>query len=103
MIGHYYLNPEDKDNESRTYQDEENELIAFTKGRWGDWLHGHGGWFCTLSKRGLCVVDFGTTKRKALRYARKAWRKEFYSKPTTNPNLYPRVISCNGEEVQDVG
>lgn len=95
MIGHYLLNPEDKDNESRTWQDDDNELIAFTKGRWGDWLHGTSGWFCTISKRGLCIVDFGPSKRSALRQARKAWKNEFYSNPKTNVNKYPRVISCD--------
>lgn len=98
-FGHYILNPDDevRDQQSRTYADDENELIAFTKGRIGSWLHGTTGWFCTVKKKGFCIVDFGTTKRSALRYARRSWKKEYYANPVLNTYKYPRVINCEEE------
>lgn len=89
---HYNLN-EDGDNLydrkfTKPY-DRENELVSFTAG----WLGLHSGWYVQVSKRDLCVVEFGTTKRSALRHARRAWRREWEKRPETGRG-YPRVINC---------
>lgn len=69
----------------------QNETIVFEEGYTKDSLDR--GFFCKVSKRGFCVEDFGTTKRSALRKARKAWIKlnaEGYQREFG----YPRVVSC---------
>lgn len=89
-IGHYQLDIEDGHFRSYTKEDDGNELIAFTAG----WLNLSDGWFVTYSRRGLCMVEFGTTKRSALRYVRRAWNKEWKETHPLDGRGYPRRIDC---------
>lgn len=89
---HYYLNEEGDHYTDRSFtmnEDRGNELVSFTAG----WLGLSLGWYVQVSKRGLCVVEFGASKRSALRYARRAWRKE-WNKISTNEKGYPKVVDC---------
>lgn len=88
---HYELNEEVFGNRRFTKEwDLDNELVSFTAG----WLNLSDGWYVQVSKRDLCVVEFGTTKRSALRYARRAWRKEWNNKNPNQGRGYPKVVDC---------
>lgn len=89
-IGHYNLDDEDSLIMSYTKEDNNNELVAFTAG----WLGMSNGWYVTISRRGLCIVEFGTTKRSALRYARRAWKKEWKETHPLKGRGYPKVVDC---------
>lgn len=75
----------------------DNETIVFEEGWKKNSLDR--GWFCRVSMNNFCVEDFATTKRGALRLARRAWRKSSMDKYQSLYG-YPRVIPCeapNGE------
>lgn len=55
------------------------------------------GYFCKIERENLCVEDFGTSKRSALKYARKAWDKENEKKKHKELG-YPRIIECGKDE-----
>ena len=90
-INHYILDEDESYNRSYTKEDHGNELIALTAG----WLGLSDGWYATVSSRGLCIIEFGTTKRSALRYARRAWKKEWKETHPTEGRGYPRVVDCD--------
>ena len=48
------------------------------------------GFFCLIRRDGLCVEDFGSTRRQALRRARRAWQKE-----KLRASGYPKVRACD--------
>lgn len=89
-IGHYVLNEDDCTVMSYTKEDHGNELIALTAG----WFGMSDGWYATVSRRGLCIIEFGTTKRSALRYARRAWKKEWSETHPREGRAYPKVVNC---------
>lgn len=68
---------------------DEIELIAVQEG----WFGLGKGFFCKISRNGLCVEAFGSTRRQALRHARKAWNKESL-KRDQRLRGYPRVRDC---------
>lgn len=90
---HYKLLPDDSFRTGQSFtipDDTDNELVSFTAG----WLDLSKGFYVQVSKRDLCVVEFGTTKRSALRYARRAWRKEWDKRSPSSRKSYPKVINC---------
>lgn len=58
------------------------------------WMGFSDGYFCIVERNGICVEDFGTTRRSALRYARRAWKKEKNEK-THKERGYPKVKECS--------
>lgn len=90
-VGHYQLYDDDGYIMSYTKEDNGNELIALTAG----WLHLSDGWYATVSRRGLCIIEFGTTKRSALRYARRAWKKEWNKTHPLQGRGYPKIVDCS--------
>lgn len=78
-------------DEKRRPGDPENETIIFEAGYpTNSYVCG---WFCQVSKNGVCVEAFAETKRVALRRARRAWRKT-NERGYNDLHGYPRVISC---------
>lgn len=63
------------------------EHIEITVG----WLELERGYFCKIKKANICVEDFGSTRRQALRRARRAWRDEHQEQ-----TRYPRRFDCEG-------
>lgn len=85
MRDYLYYSPEKRLNSI------DNETIVFEEG----WMKNSldRGWFCKVSMNNFCVEDFATTKRAALRLARRAWQKGNANKYQTLYG-YPRVIPC---------
>lgn len=77
-------------------RDVDNEIVVFeagyTRGKPGGWP-GDRVWFCCVTKNGLTVEDYATTKRAALRDARKSWRK-INQKGWQEQYGYPRKVNC---------
>lgn len=69
--------------------DPENETIIFITGYTTDLFTGRV-WFCKLDRNGICVEDYGQTKRAALRHVRKAWKKLDRERAKKN-RCYPKV------------
>lgn len=69
----------------------QNEIIVFEEGYMANDLDK--GFFCKITRNGLCVEDFAISKRKALRKARRAWQK-FNEAGYQKEFGYPRVVSC---------
>lgn len=68
-----------------------NETIVFEEGYLADSLER--GFFCKVTRSGLCVEAFATSKRKALKLARKSWYK-FNEEGYQREYGYPRVVNC---------
>lgn len=68
-------------------EDVDNETVVFEAG----WVYSDRVWFCKVTKRELCVENYATTKRGALRLARRAWRK---SKDKTDQDKFGYPRSC---------
>lgn len=67
-------------------EDQSNELIYLTEG----WCSNDRGWFCRLERRGISVEAFGSTKRQALRIARRFWYKS--ADLRESDCILPRVV-----------
>lgn len=89
-INHYILDEDSDGFGNYTRESLANELVAFTAG----WLGLSEGWYVQVSRRGLCVIEFGTTKRSALRYARRAWKREWDRLHPNKGRGYPKVVEC---------
>lgn len=66
------------------------EYITIQEG----WIGWTDGFFCKIEMNGLCVEDFGTTRRSALRYARRAWKK-MNQLEIQKTRGYPRRVECS--------
>lgn len=77
--------------ETRRPNDPENEIVYFEAGYFYDTY----GYYCKVSKNGLCVEDFGRTKKSALRVTRRGWLK-IKNKKFEEEHGFPRI--CNDEE-----
>jgi hypothetical protein len=79
-------------DDERRYEDPENETIVFEYGdTYGNPFESKRVWFCRVTKNGLTVEDYNTTKRSALRDARRSWRKAKDQK-FQEQHGYPKVI-----------
>lgn len=66
------------------------EYITISEG----WLDLDRGFFTIVEYQGICVEDFGTTRRQSLRRARKAWRAAF-EKKINKEHRYPKERNCS--------
>lgn len=78
---------------SNLYDDESRSTDVEVIRIQGGWLTLADGYFCMIKRDGICVEDFGTTRRSALRYARRAWKKE-HNKIVQKDLGYPKILRC---------